>query len=369
MTEYHFVAPCLFGIEGVAADELRRLGFADVAASDGRVTFTGDASALAAANIRSRYTERILLEIARFPATTFTQLFDGVRDAPWEEFLPPDAAFPVDGSSVHSKLASIPDCQKIIKKAIVTAMQQKHGIEWFPETGDTYKVRFSILRDEVCVCLDSSGEGLHKRGYREIGNAAPLRETLACAMVDLARYRGRDPFLDPFCGSGTIAIEAALKATNRAPGIRRRFAAEKWSFIPESVWSEARESARADEWDIRPGMLDIEARDIDPRCVTLARENARKAGVADCIRFSEADATQPCGFDGVIVTNPPYGERMGDRAEAQALYAAFGKAVNPRARLYVISSDEEFEHAFHRRATKKRKLYNGMIRCNLYMYF
>ena len=369
MDEYRFSAPCLFGIEGVAADELRRLGFRDVEAADGRVSFSGGPDALAAANIRSRYTERVILELARFRALTFTELFDGVRAAPWAQFLPRDAAFPVDGYSVHSKLASVPDCQKIVKKAVVTALQDRHGVEWFPETGDLYRIRFSILKDEVTVGLDSSGEGLHKRGWRAQGNTAPLRETLAAAMVDLARYRGRDAFLDPFCGSGTIAIEAALKALNRAPGLNRRFAAEKWAFLPENVWKNAREAARADEWDIPPGALDIEGRDIDRSCVELARSNAAKAGVADRIRFSEADAGQPCGFDGVIVTNPPYGERLGDQEQARTLYAAFGKAVNPKARVYVISSDESFERFFGRRAAKKRKLYNGMIRCNLYMYF
>ena len=369
MDTYRFSAPCLFGIEGVAADELRRLGFADVTASDGRVSFSGGPDALASANIRSRYTERVLLELARFRAETFAELFDGVRAAPWTEFLPMDAAFPVDGYSVRSKLSSIPDCQKIVKKAVVTALQERHGVAWFPETGSQYRIRFSILKDEVIVGLDSSGEGLHKRGWRANGSAAPLRETLAGALVDLARYRGRDAFLDPFCGSGTIAIEAALKALNRAPGLNRRFAAESWAFLPASVWRDAREAARADEWDVAPGALDIEARDIDPACVALARENAAKAGVADRIRFSEADASKPCGFDGVIVTNPPYGERLGDQEQARALYAAFGKAVNPKARVYVISSDESFERFFGRRATKKRKLYNGMIKCNLYMYF
>ena len=367
MDGYRFTASCLFGIEGVAADELRRLGFAAVSAADGRVSFSGDLSSLAAANIRSRYTERVLLELARFPAASFTELFDGVRAAPWADFLPMDAAFPVDGYSVRSKLASIPDCQKIIKKAVVTALQDRYGVAWFPETGAQYRIRFSILKDEVSIGLDSSGEGLHKRGWRANGNAAPLRETLAGALVDLARYRGREPFLDPFCGSGTIAIEAALKAINRAPGLNRRFAAENWGFIPPAVWRDARESARADEWDV--GALDIEGRDIDPACVTLARENAAKAGVADRIRFSEADAAKPCGFDGVIVTNPPYGERLGDQEQARALYAAFGRAVNPKARVYVISSDESFERFFGRRAAKKRKLYNGMIKCSLYMYF
>ncbi len=369
MDEYRFTAPCLFGIEGVAADELRRLGFSDVSAADGRVSFSGGPDALAAANIRSRYTERVILELARFRASTFTELFDGVRAAPWPDFLPKDAAFPVDGYSVRSKLASVPDCQKIIKKAVVTALQDRYGVEWFPETGDQYRIRFSILKDEVTVGLDSSGEGLHKRGWRAQGNTAPLRETLAAAMVDLARYRGRDAFLDPFCGSGTIAIEAALKALNRAPGLSRRFAAEKWAFIPDSVWKSAREAARADEWDIPPGALDIEGRDIDRSCVELARSNAAKAGVADRIRFSEADAASPCGFDGVIVTNPPYGERLGDQEQARTLYAAFGRAVNPKARVYVISSDESFERFFGRRAAKKRKLYNGMIKCSLYMYF
>ncbi|NMA08572.1 MAG: class I SAM-dependent RNA methyltransferase [Clostridiales bacterium] len=366
METYRYVAPCLFGIEGVAADELRRLGFSDVRAADGRVTFSGGLDALARANLCSRYCERVILEVTRFPATTFTQLFDGVKAAPWAQFIPKDAAFPVDGYSVRSQLSSIPDCQKIVKKAIVTALQTKYGIEWFSETGTMYRVRFSILKDEVSIGLDTSGEGLHKRGYREIGNIAPLRETLACAMLDLAHYRGRDAFLDPFCGSGTIAIEAALKASNHAPGLNRRFAAQSWAFVPEKVWVDARTEALD---SIYTGTYDIEARDIDPACVELAKENARKAGVAEMVRFSIADAAKPFAFDGTIVTNPPYGERMGDLTQARRLYAAFGKAVDPRARVYVLSSDEDFERYYGRRAAKKRKLYNGMIKCCLYMYF
>ena len=367
--EYTYTAPTLFGLEGIAADELKRLDFRNVEAADGRVRFTGDFSALAAANIRSRYCERILWELGRFPAKTFTELFDNVKAIPWEDYLPRNAIFPVDGYSVKSTLASVPDCQKIVKKAVVEAMKRKYALERFPENGVEYRIRFSILRDEVSIGLDASGEGLHKRGYRAVGNAAPLRETLAAAMLDLSRVKPRDAFLDPFCGSGTIAIEAALRLLNRAPGLSRSFAAEAWEFLPRDLFRVERERAKADERDLAPGTLDIEARDIDPRCAALTRENARKAGVADLIRVGVADAVEPCGFDGVIVTNPPYGERLLDHEEAAKLYAAYGKAVNPRARLYVISADEDFERHFGRRAAKKRKLYNGMIRCNLYMYF
>lgn len=369
MTNYTFTAPCLFGLEGIAADELKRLDFANVETSDGRIRFSGDFSAMAAANIRSRYCERVLWELGRFHATTFTELFDNVKAIRWEDYLPRDARFPVDGYSVKSGLASIPDCQKIVKKAIVEAMKRKYHVERFAETGTEYRIRFSILRDEVSIGLDASGEGLHKRGYRAVGNAAPLRETLAAAMLDLARVKPRDAFLDPFCGSGTIAIEAALRLTNRAPGLYRSFAAESWEFLDRDIFRAERERAKADERDLSGITLDIEARDIDPRCAALTRENAKKAGVADLIRVGVADAREPCGFDGVIVTNPPYGERLGDHEEAHALYADYAKALNPRARAYILSADEDFERHFHRRSTKKRKLYNGMIRCNLYMYF
>jgi len=368
MNDFRIHAPCLFGIEGVAADEFRRLGFENVQTSDGRVSFTGDAYTLARANLWSRYTERILLEVCSFRADTFDALFEGVKAADWSSFLPADAVFPVDGYSIRSRLASIPDCQRIIKKAIVSSLQKSHNVSWFPESGQTYRVRFSILGDEVCVCLDSSGDGLHKRGYREKSNAAPLRETLACAMVDLARYRGRDPFLDPFCGSGTIPIEAALKATNRAPGQYRRFDAEKWAFMPADAFT----AARTEALDlIRRDPIDIEGRDIDPACVELARENARKAGVGGLIRFTQADAsrTKLYDFTGTIVTNPPYGERLDDLETARRTVKFFSRQINSAAKLYVISSDEQFEQAFGRKAAKKRKLYNGMIRCNLYMYF
>lgn len=370
MEELRFVVPTLFGLEGIAADEFRRLGFAGVQAADGRVTFTGDAGTLAKANLWSRYGERILLELGRFRALTFDQLFEGVKAIPWERYLPRDAEFPVDGYSLRSVLASVPDCQKIIKKAVVTRMQKTYPVARFAETGDRYRVRFSLMHDEACVCLDTSGDPLHKRGYRPAANLAPLRETLAAAMVDLARWRGRGEFLDPFCGSGTIAIEAALKAANRAPGLGRRFDAERWTFLPGNVFSLAREEARD---SIRPVESLVMGRDIDDTALEIARANAKRAGVGGLIRFSHADAqtTSLAGFTGTVVTNPPYGERMGDLRQARDICVRFGKQMcaAPEAKLYLITADEEFEKFFGRRADKKRKLYNGMIRCSLYMYF
>ncbi len=371
MTATHrFLAPCLFGLEGIAAAEFRREGFAEVEAADGRVYFTGDLAALAKANIRSRYTERILLEIGAFRTTRFDDLFEQVRALPWEDYIPKDAAFPVDGYSLRSQLKSVPDCQRIIKKAVVSRLQDKYHLEWFAETGAKHQLRFSLLNDECSVCLDSSGEGLHKRGYRAEGGEAPLRETLACAMVDLSRYRGQEAFLDPFCGSGTIAIEAALKASNRAPGQNRRFAAEDWGFVPRALWDTARQEA-ADRIFREP--LHITGRDIDPAGVALARENAKKAGVGELVRFEVADATKtPLGdFEGAAVTNPPYGQRLSDAAGTGPLYAGFGRmwGRDLRRRLYLLTADENFERHFGRRAQKKRKLYNGMIPCTLYMYF
>ena len=368
--EWKLCVPCLLGLEGPIADELRRLDMKNVAAENGRVCFTGGARELARANIALRVGERVLLELGSFEARSFDELFEGTKALPWEDFIPTDGAFPVKGYSLNSMLFSVSDCQKIIKKAIVERLKSVCGIEWFAETGALYQVQFSIMNDRVSLCLDSSGDGLHKRGYRPAHNAAPLKETMAAAMVLLSRYRGRDDFCDPFCGSGTIPIEAALIALNRAPGLDRSFSAMRWGFVDGRVWDEAREEARAKEFR---GQYRIVGSDIDPQALQLAKENAARAGVADIVRFELADATK---FDrpterGVIVTNPPYGERIGEKAEAEELYRAFGKAWrrNPNWRLYLLSSHTEFERCFGREADKKRKLYNGMIKCDLFMYY
>ncbi len=362
--------PCLLGLEGPIADELRRMGMDNVRAENGRVYFSGGGEAVAKANIGLRIGERVLVELGRFKAVTFDQLFEGVKALPWETLIPKDGAFPVKGFSLDSQLFSVSDCQKIIKKAIVERLKAVYGIEWFPETGALYQVQFSIMKDSASLCIDTSGEGLHKRGYRPAHNAAPLKETLAAAMVTLSRYRGREDFCDPFCGSGTIPIEAALIAKNRAPGLNRSFSAMNWQVFDKKLWDDAKEEARSKEYN---GDYRIVGADIDPEAVKMARENAQRAGVDDVVRFEVADATK---FDritqrGIIVTNPPYGERIMEKNEAEALYRGFGAAYGKSEnwKLYLLSSHTEFERTFGRQAVKKRKLYNGMIKCDLFMYF
>jgi len=367
--KHKLCVPCLLGLEGPIADELRRLDMAEVTAENGRVYFEGGADAIARANINLRIGERVLLELGRFQAMSFDELFERTKALPWESIIPRDGAFPVKGYSLNSKLFSVSDCQKIIKKAIVERLKKVYGIEWFGETGALYQVQFSIMKDQVSMCIDSSGEGLHKRGYRPAHNAAPLKETMAAAMVKLSRYRGRDDFCDPFCGSGTIPIEAALIAKNRAPGLNRRFTAMNWSIIDRKLWDAAINEARSREFS---GNYNIVGSDIDPKALALAKENARRAGVEDIVRFELADAT---AFDrkterGVIVTNPPYGERIMEKQQAEELYRGFGKAYarSENWQLYLLSSHTEFERTFGKNADKKRKLYNGMIKCDLFMY-
>ena len=368
--DYTFCVPCLLGLEGPIADELKRLDMRDLRSENGRVYFTGGDPALARANLCLRIGERVLIELGRFEARSFDELFEGTKALPWESLIPADGAFPVKGYSLNSQLFSVSDCQKIIKKAVVERLKSVYGIEWFPESGALYQIQFSIMKDTVSLCIDTSGPGLHKRGYRPAHNAAPLKETMAAALVKLSRYRGRDDFCDPFCGSGTIPIEAALIAKNRAPGLDRSFSAMNWKQIDRRVWAEEREAARAREYH---GDYRIVGSDIDPKALEIARENARRAGVDDVVRFELADAMQFSRQTerGVIVTNPPYGERIMEKREAEELYRGFGKALAacPGWQLYLLSSHTEFERCFGRTADKKRKLYNGMIKCELYMYF
>ena len=368
--EYTLCVPCLLGLEGPIADELRRLNVENVTAENGRVYCTGGPQILARANICLRIGERVLIELGRFDALSFDQLFEGARALPWESMIPRDGAFPVKGYSLNSKLFSVSDCQSIIKKAIARRLTEAYGIEWLPETGPLYQVQFSIMKDKVSLCIDSSGAGLHKRGYRPAHNSAPLKETMAAAMVKLARYNGRADFCDPFCGSGTIPIEAALIAKNRAPGMNRDFTAMTWQDIPAAVWEEERQAAAAREYS---GSYNILGADIDPKAVDMARENARRAGVEDVVRFETADAMDFSRETdkGVIVTNPPYGERIMEKQEAEELYRGFGRAYGESRNwsLYLLSSHTEFERCFGRQADKKRKLYNGMIKCDLFMYY
>ena len=370
MERLKLAVPTLFGLEGLTADELRRLGLEEVRADNGRVTALGTPADVARLNLNLRTGERVLIELGCFLAGDFDALFEGTRALPWEQFIPLNGAFPVKGHSLNSALHAIPACQYIVKKAVAARLGQKYGLETLPENGPVYQIQFSIMKDMATLMLDTSGAGLHKRGYRAVGVTAPLRETLAAALVLLSRYRGRDPFCDPFCGSGTIAIEAALIAKNRAPGLERSFSAQRWACVPAQAWMDAADEAMDREFD---GVYEIWGGDIDPKAVAVARDNAVKAGVEDLIRFEVADARAfrreaPYGR---VVTNPPYGERIMEKREAEELYRAFGKAYRglpPGWSLALLSSHTEFERTFGRTADKKRKLYNGMIKCDLFLY-
>ncbi len=365
-----FVIPALMGVESLVAYELKRLGMAEVRAENGRVLCVGGTADIPRLNLNLRTGARVLLELGAFPARSFEELFQGVEALPWEDFIPREGQFPVKGYTISSQLHAVPACQSIIKKAAAKRLGSVYGLETLPETGAVYQIQFSILKDRAALLLDTSGASLYKRGYRARNMGAPLRETLAAALVALSRYRGRDPFCDPFCGSGTIPIEAALIAKNRAPGLNRSFAAQRWAWLDSGLWSAAAEEAMDLEFH---GNYEIWGGDIDPAAVELSRHNAELAGVDDVVSFEVADAARFHwgGPRGRVVTNPPYGERLMEKSEAEALYRAFGRAA---ARLPdgwevdVLSSHTEFERAFGRPADKKRKLYNGMIKCDLFMY-
>ena len=369
MSNFEFAVPCLFGLEGIAGDELRRLDIENVRVENGRVLFSGDARAMAKANICLRTGERVLIVLADFKATTFEQLFQGVYNTNLEDFIPKDGQFPVKGHALNSQLMSVPDCQAIIKKAASRRLGEKYGVNWLPETGAKYQLQFSIMNDRVQLYLDTSGPGLHKRGYRANANDAPLRETLAAAMVQITRYRGREFFWDPFCGSGTIPIEAAFIAKNKAPGMYRRFASEAYAWCEPSIWGDVRTEAKDKEFR---GNYKILGSDNDPKCVSLAMANARKAGVGKLITFRDGDATKMSlpAESGILVSNPPYGQRMMEQQSAQRLYAALGRHLKfaHQWKKYFITSEPEFEHFFGRRCDKKRKFYNGKIKCDYYMY-
>ena len=370
MKEMQFAVPTLFGLEGLAGDELRRMNMENVRVEDRRVLFTGDERALAKANICLRTGERIMIVLAQFQARTFEELFQGVYHADLEAYIPMDGQFPVKGHCLNSQLMSVSDCQAIIKKAASRRLGEKYGVSWLPETSPVkYQLHFTILNDQVTLSLDTSGQGLHKRGYRAVGNDAPLHETLAAGMIQLTRYRGREFFWDPFCGSGTIPIEAALIAINRAPGLNRTFAAQEFPWMPKELWDDVKTEARDKEFH---GDYRILGSDSDPKCVSLAMANARKAGVSKLINFKDGAAPKmrlPSDA-GIIVCNPPYGERMMEQNEAKRLYQALGRHLKFAGewKKYIITSEPEFEHYFGKRSDKKRKFYNGKIQCNYYMY-
>lgn len=369
--QYTICCPCLFGLEGLVAQELRELGLQDVRSENGRVLFSGDMEAVAWANINSRYSERVMILAGEFSAESFEELFEGVKGIAWEAYLGKLDAFPVSGSCLSSKLHSVPDCQGIIKKAIVERLKQKHRIAWFEETGPLHKIRFRILKNTVSVMIDTSGEGLHKRGYRRQSTEAPIKETLAAAMVNLSRLRSDGQLYDPMCGSGTILIEGAMQAMRMAPGLRRRFVAETWQEAPPVLWAQRREAAAA---RIRRDVtFHGTAFDIDPEAVALTLENAKKAGVETHVSAKVQDIRkfQADGPSGCVICNPPYGERLLSMRETQTQYRTLGQVFPPKSgwSYGVITPDEGFEALFGRRADKRRKLYNGMIKCQFYQFF
>ena len=364
------VATCLFGLEHLLGQEIEALGYERISTIDGRITFAGDEQAVALSNIFLRYAERIFIKVGSFRAETFDQLFEGTKALPWADFIGKNDTFPVKGHSIKSKLFSIPDCQAIVKRAVVASMTERYGISRFPEEGVKYQIEFFILNDECTLMIDTSGVALHKRGYRREANAAPIRETLACAIAATSRPRENVLLWDPMCGSGTIAIEAAMLMKNIAPGKNRHFAAEAFPFIGKDIWKDAREEAIEGEVE---NDFRAYASDIDPVCVALAEKNARNAGVSDVIKVFRMDARKIAaeGLRATIVTNPPYGERMGTERQVEALYRELGehfRSLSPW-QVYVITSHPSFERFYGKKADKVRKLYNGMLPCYLYQYF
>ena len=367
--KFEIVVPTLFGIEAITANEIRKLGYNTNCVEDGRVTFEGDFEAVCRANVWIRTGERVLIKIGSFKAVTFDELFEGCKALPWADWIPKDGAFPVKGFSVKSALFSVSDCQSIIKKSIVDSLSAVYGIKMFAETGVKYQIEFAIIRDTVTLMIDTSGGGLHKRGYRVQSNLAPVKETIAAALVILSRFSYNGSFADPFCGSGTIPIEAALVAKNIAPGLRREFAAE--AFIPQKLWTEAREEGKS--LIKHDSKIKILASDIDDYAAKAAMANCKVAGVDDVMSVSVKPVKDFHSTEsrGTIVCNPPYGERLSDIAGCEDL-ARQMRAVYDRLdkwSLCALTSLETFEAAFGKPANKRRKLYNGMIKCNFYQYF
>lgn len=369
MGDLNLAATAAFGLESVVAHELKRLGLENSGTENGRISFPGTESDVARANIWLRCADRVLVEMGRFPASDFEELFQGVLKAPWGDILPRDAAVHVTGRSVRSKLSSVPACQSVVKKAIIEALKRTYRLGTFPETGPRFSVEVSLNRDIAIIDMDSTGPGLHRRGYRSATGEAALKETLAAGLVYLSRWKPGTVLADPFCGSGTIAIEAAMMGRNIAPGTGRQFAAEQWPFIPSRIWDDARREAGA---AANREKLNIFASDIDEGVIVKARRNARHAGVLSAITFRKCDFRElpiPAP-DGMVICNPPYGERSGDRRTAAEQAGEMGRLFGqfPAWSFFILTAFEGFEKHYGRRADRNRKLYNGRIQCYLYEY-
>lgn len=366
-----YTATCLFGLEGLLGGEIDALGYKRTETMDGRITFEGDLASCAVCNINLRFAERLYLNLGEFEAKTFDSLFEGTKALPWEEWVGKNDQFPVRGHAIKSTLFSVPDCQKIIKKAVATRLGNVYEMKTLPETGVKYQIDFFIFKDRASLMIDLSGSPLHKRGYRPQSVAAPLRETLAAACVALSRPREDVLLRDPFCGSGTILIEGAMMMKNIAPGVNRSFCSEDFPQFKKELWDKARADARAAVKE--DCTFKAVGSDINPECVEIARAAAKRAGVEDMIDFFEADALDLTtgGVRGTVVTNPPYGERLLEKKEAEELYRKMGEAWKrlERWQIYVLTSHEGFQRLYGRRADKLRKLYNGMIPCSFYQFF
>lgn len=364
-------ATTTFGLETLVKSEIKRLGYELGTIRDGLIQFKGDHNAVARSNIFLRCAERVLVIVSEFEATTFEELFENVKAIPWHEWLPRDACFPVNANSVKSQLGSLRACQSITKKAIVEKLKLKYNLETFPETGPEYAIKVSILSDQAIITIDTSGAGLHKRGYRDRAGEAPIKETLAAALVKLSRWRGGVPFIDPFCGSGTIPIEAALIARNIAPGIKRRFAAQEWDFIDQKVWKDA--YAEALDLILPPSDLLITGSDIDTDVLKIARNNASRAGIERNIKIEQKDF-KDLWIDkeaGWLVSNLPYGKRISDFETINEIYKTLTLTFRRKKawNLFILTADPEFIDRFHRKPTKRRKLFNGGMRTDLYQYY
>ncbi|MGE6830028.1 THUMP domain-containing class I SAM-dependent RNA methyltransferase [Priestia megaterium] len=372
MAKYKIIATAAMGIEALVAKEVRALGY-DCEVDNGKVIFEGDELAIARCNLWLRTADRIKVQVGQFKARTFDELFEQTKALNWGDYLPVDAQFPVSGKSVKSKLFSVSDCQSIVKKAIVDSMKKHYNktTGWLEETGSTFKIEVALLKDVATLTIDASGAGLHKRGYRVGQGEAPLKETLAAALIMLTPWNADRPFVDVFCGSGTIAIEAALIGQNIAPGFNRDFLSEEWPWMSASIWDKAREEA--EDLANYDQVLDIAGHDIDHRMVKVAEQNAFEAGLGDLIQFKQMqvrDFATPKEY-GIIIGNPPYGERLSDRPSVEKMYAEMGEAFSKLDTwsIYMLTSHEQFEQYYGKKATKKRKLFNGFIKTDYYQYW
>ncbi len=371
MAKVELIATATFGLEAVVGREVQDLGYEDVQVENSRVVFSADTAAIPRCNLWLRSADRVLVKVGEFQALTYDELFEGTKALPWDEWLPEDAVFPVEGKSIKSKLYSVPDCQSIVKKAIVEKLKQRYRKQWFDETGPKYTIEVALLKDRVTLTIDTSGAGLHKRGYRKLTSQAPLKETLAAAMVSLSYWNPERILVDPFCGSGTIPIEAALIGLNIAPGLRREFVSENWPQVPDRLWKAAR--AEAEDLIRRETKLKIIGTDIDEEVLSLARYHRKLAGLDDQIHLQRLPLSELRNSHkyGCIICNPPYGERLGEQREVERLYKEMRQVFDALDTwsVYVITAFEGFECIYGKRADRKRKLYNGRIECQYYQYF